>query len=146
MAFARALALVASLLAGGGASAQTISPVDYLPLGEGAEWQLDRVAGSGESKLVTPGEGVHAQVLAHNRWNPTTMLIGLNADNPALHDVYRLDLASGDFTKIETNPGYAGWLIDPDLTRHSFRSTLIITTHHDDTDTKRSKCSNRISG
>jgi hypothetical protein len=51
MTFARALALVALLLAGGGASAQTISPVDYLPLAEGAEWQLDKVAGSGESKL-----------------------------------------------------------------------------------------------
>ena len=70
---------------------------------------------TGESSLVTPGEGVHAVVLAHNRWNPKTMLVGLNADNPALHDVYRLDLASGAFEKIEENPGYAGWLIDPDL-------------------------------
>src|SRR5690606_15633517 len=65
--------------------------------------------------LVTPGEGVHAMVLAHNRWHPTTMLVGLNADNPSLHDIYRFDLATGAFDKIETNPGYAGWLIDPDL-------------------------------
>lgn len=70
---------------------------------------------SGESTLVTPDKGVTANVLAHNRWNPTTMLVGLNADNPALHDVYRLDLATREITKIETNPGYAGWLIDSDL-------------------------------
>ena len=31
--------------------AQAISPADYLPLGEGAEWQLDRISGSGQSKL-----------------------------------------------------------------------------------------------
>jgi dipeptidyl aminopeptidase/acylaminoacyl peptidase len=70
---------------------------------------------TGESRLVTPGEGVHAMVLAHNRWHPTTMLVGLNADNPELHDIYRLDLTTGDFDKVEANPGYAGWLIDPDL-------------------------------
>jgi dipeptidyl aminopeptidase/acylaminoacyl peptidase len=89
----------------------------YLQDTDGDEdWRLYALdLGSGESRLVTPGEGVHAQVLGHNRWNPTTMLIGLNADNPALHDIYRLDLASGEFAKIETNPGYAGWMIDPDL-------------------------------
>jgi dipeptidyl aminopeptidase/acylaminoacyl peptidase len=70
---------------------------------------------TGEARLVTPGEGVHALVLAHNRWHPTTMLVGLNADNPELHDIYRLDLITGDFDKVEANPGYAGWLIDPDL-------------------------------
>src|SRR5688572_18285540 len=48
---ARALAVAALVLLAGVAWAQTISPVDYLPLGEGAEWQFDRVAGSGESKL-----------------------------------------------------------------------------------------------
>jgi dipeptidyl aminopeptidase/acylaminoacyl peptidase len=70
---------------------------------------------TGESRLVTPGEGVHAMILGHNRWNPGTMLVGLNADNPMLHDIYRFDLSSGAFDKVETNPGYAGWLIDSDL-------------------------------
>jgi dipeptidyl aminopeptidase/acylaminoacyl peptidase len=89
----------------------------YLQDTDGDEdWRLYRLdLGSGETRLVTPGEGVHATVLAHNRWNPTTMLVGLNADNPMLHDVYRLDLQSGAFDKIETNPGYVAWLIDSDL-------------------------------
>jgi dipeptidyl aminopeptidase/acylaminoacyl peptidase len=70
---------------------------------------------TGEATLATPQSGVTAIVLEHNRWHPTTMLVGLNADNPALHDVYRLDLLTRELTKVETNPGYAGWLIDPDL-------------------------------
>ena len=32
------------------------------------------------------------------------MLIGLNADNPQLHDVYRLDISTGEMEKIEDNP------------------------------------------
>ncbi len=89
----------------------------YLQDTDGDEdWRLYALdLASGEATLVTPGEGVHAMVLAHNRWHPTTMLVGLNADNPALHDVYRFDLATREFDKIETNPGYAGWLIDSDL-------------------------------
>ena len=89
----------------------------YLQDTDGDEdWRLYRLdLGTGESHLVTPGDGAQAMVLAHNRWHPTIMLIGLNADNPMLHDVYRLDLESGAFDKIEPNPGYASWLIDSDL-------------------------------
>ncbi|MGH8774578.1 MAG: prolyl oligopeptidase family serine peptidase [Jiangellaceae bacterium] len=93
------------------------STLVYLQDTDGDEdWRLYALdLESGESRLVTPGEGVHAMVLGHNRWNRTTMLVGLNADNPALHDVYRFDLDTGAFEKVETNPGYAGWLIDSDL-------------------------------
>lgn len=68
-----------------------------------------------EEQCVTPYEGVQAQVLGHNRWNPTTMLVGLNRDNPELHDVYRLDLTTRELTKIQDNPGFVGWLIDTEL-------------------------------
>jgi dipeptidyl aminopeptidase/acylaminoacyl peptidase len=70
---------------------------------------------TGESTLRTPAEGVTAALMAHNRWHPTTVLVGLNADNPQLHDVFSLDLVSGELTKVETNPGFAGWLTDSDL-------------------------------
>ncbi|NED93796.1 S9 family peptidase [Phytoactinopolyspora alkaliphila] len=70
---------------------------------------------SGEAQLVTPQSGVTAGVLAHNRWHPTTMLVALNADNPMLHDIYRLDLTTRQLEKVETNPGYAGWMVDADL-------------------------------
>jgi dipeptidyl aminopeptidase/acylaminoacyl peptidase len=69
----------------------------------------------GEPRLLTPGDGVQAQLLAHNRWHPDEVLVGLNADNPQLHDVHRLRLSTGELTKEVTNPGFAGWLIDSDL-------------------------------
>jgi hypothetical protein len=47
----RAVALLACLAAGAPAAAQSIRPADYLPLAQGTQWQLDRVAGSGPSDL-----------------------------------------------------------------------------------------------
>src|SRR5262249_42071976 len=44
-------ALVLSVAAATLASAQTIAPVDYLPLGQGFQWQLTRTAGGGPSDL-----------------------------------------------------------------------------------------------
>ncbi|MBD0292729.1 MAG: S9 family peptidase [Jiangellaceae bacterium] len=90
----------------------------YLQDTDGNEdWRLYALnLDSGESRLVTPGTGVHAMILGHNRWHPHTMLVGLNADDPQLHDVYRFDLATGALDKVEANPGYAGWLIDSELT------------------------------
>ncbi len=70
---------------------------------------------SGEPELLSPGEKVQAQILGHNRWHPNTMLIGLNADNPQLHDVYRVDLTTREVVKDVENPGFAAWLIDTDL-------------------------------
>ncbi len=86
----------------------------YLRDSDGDEnWRLYTLdLQTGESTLRTPGEGVTAAVLSHNRWHPTTVLVGLNADNPQLHDVYSLDLVSGELTKVESNPGFAGWLVD----------------------------------
>ncbi|MGA7688197.1 MAG: alpha/beta fold hydrolase [Jiangellales bacterium] len=86
----------------------------YLRDSDGDEnWRLYTLdLQTGESTLRTPGEGVTAAVLSHNRWHPTTVLVGLNADNPQLHDVYSLDLVSGELTKVQTNPGFAGWLVD----------------------------------
>ena len=45
------LALMSCLFAASPATAQPISPADYLPLGQGAEWQFERASGSGRSKL-----------------------------------------------------------------------------------------------
>jgi dipeptidyl aminopeptidase/acylaminoacyl peptidase len=56
---------------------------------------------------LTPFEGVQAQILATNKKHPTEVLVGLNQDNPALHDVYRLDLETGRLAKEVENPGFA---------------------------------------
>ena len=70
---------------------------------------------TGEATLRTPEKDVTAALMGHNRWNPTTVLVGLNADDPQLHDVYALDLESGELRLVEKNPGFAGWLTDSDL-------------------------------
>src|ERR1700690_3419054 len=64
---------------------------------------------------LTPFPGVQVQLIAGNRNFPTEVLIGLNRDNPQLHDVYRLDLLTGDLTLVEKNPGFAAWVADEEL-------------------------------
>ena len=64
---------------------------------------------------LTPFEGVQAQILATEKDLPDEVLVGLNRDNPALHDVYRLNLATGDLVKEVENPGFAGWVADTKL-------------------------------
>ncbi len=71
---------------------------------------------------LTPFDGVQTQIVAIERDFPTEILIGLNRDNPELHDVYRLDLSRGDLTKEVDNPGFIGWLADTKLVvRGAFR-------------------------
>jgi dipeptidyl aminopeptidase/acylaminoacyl peptidase len=64
---------------------------------------------------LTPFEGVQTQLVAMERKFPTELLLGLNRDNPQLHDVYRLDLVTGELAKEVTNPGFAGWLADAQM-------------------------------
>ena len=46
------------------------------------------------AQLVTPGCGVQARIVAHNRWHPDEVLVALNDRDPQLHDLHRLDLAT----------------------------------------------------
>ena len=68
-----------------------------------------------ERRDLTPFEGIHATIIGTSKRRPDEVLVGLNADNPQLHDVYRLHLSSGELVKEIVNPGYAGWLADEDL-------------------------------
>jgi dipeptidyl aminopeptidase/acylaminoacyl peptidase len=69
-----------------------------------------------EHRDLTPFEGVQTELIAVEPTFPSEILVGLNKDNPQLHDVYRLDLRTGELTKEVTNPGFIGWLADPQLT------------------------------
>jgi dipeptidyl aminopeptidase/acylaminoacyl peptidase len=68
-----------------------------------------------ERRDLTPFDKIHATIIGTSKRRPTEILVGINADNPQLHDVYRLDLVTGDLVKEIENPGYAGWLADEDL-------------------------------
>jgi dipeptidyl aminopeptidase/acylaminoacyl peptidase len=64
---------------------------------------------------LTPFDGVQARVVAMERKFPTDLLVALNRDNPELHDVYKLDLVTGELTKVVENPGFIGFLADAQL-------------------------------
>ncbi|MGB6455446.1 MAG: S9 family peptidase [Streptosporangiaceae bacterium] len=64
---------------------------------------------------LTPFDGVQTQIIGLERGRPGEVLLGLNQANPRLHDVYRLDLVTGELTKEIDNPGYIGWLADTEL-------------------------------
>ncbi len=64
---------------------------------------------------LTPFDGVQARLVAMERKFPAEVLIALNRDNPELHDVYRLDLVTGELAKEVENPGFIGWIADAQL-------------------------------
>jgi dipeptidyl aminopeptidase/acylaminoacyl peptidase len=64
---------------------------------------------------LTPLDGVQCRLIAHRKRFPNDVLVGLNKDNPQLHDVYHLDLTTGALEKIVENPGFVGWVVDDDL-------------------------------
>ena len=66
-----------------------------------------------ETRDLTPFENVQVQVVEHNKHFPNELLIGLNKDNPQVHDVYHLDLTSGELAMVAQNPGnIIGWVAD----------------------------------
>jgi dipeptidyl aminopeptidase/acylaminoacyl peptidase len=64
---------------------------------------------------LTPFDGVRTELIAAEKKFPTEVLIGLNKDNPQLHDVYRLNLTTGELAKEVENPGFVGWVADAQL-------------------------------
>ncbi|HEY2957191.1 MAG TPA: S9 family peptidase [Actinomycetota bacterium] len=79
-------------------------------------WHLYAVdLDSGETSDLTPFDGVQAQLVATDKRFPDRVLVGLNKDNPQLHDVYQADLASGRLELLASNPGFVGWVADADL-------------------------------
>jgi dipeptidyl aminopeptidase/acylaminoacyl peptidase len=71
---------------------------------------------TGVERDLTPLNDVQCRLIAHRKDFPNDVLIGLNEDNPQLHDVYHLDLTTGSLKKIVENPGFVGWVVDTDLT------------------------------
>lgn len=64
---------------------------------------------------LTPFEDVQAQVVEITKHHPDRILVGLNRDKPELHDVYQLQLSTGQLDKVVENPGFVGWLADDQL-------------------------------
>jgi len=82
-------------------------------------WAVDPQADPEEDSGVPPArnltdlEGVRAQILSVPRETPESILVGLNDRDPALHDVYRLNLETGERELvIENDQNVAAWSSD----------------------------------
>jgi dipeptidyl aminopeptidase/acylaminoacyl peptidase len=79
-------------------------------------WRLyDVDLSRGETRDLTPFEGVQARVEHVDKNVADRILVGLNDDNPQLHDVYVLELADGSLTKAVENPGFVGFVADTEF-------------------------------
>jgi len=69
-----------------------------------------------EVRDLTPGENIQAQIVDAHPDFPEWLLVATNARNPALHDVYRVNVATGETDMVAENPGdVAGWVADSRL-------------------------------
>jgi dipeptidyl aminopeptidase/acylaminoacyl peptidase len=77
------------------------------------------------ARNLTEAKGVRAEIFAVPRSAPGTLYVGLNDRDPAWHDLYRLDIASGARTLLHKNTGrITGWIFDTkDQLRLATRST-----------------------
>jgi dipeptidyl aminopeptidase/acylaminoacyl peptidase len=75
---------------------------------------------TGETRPLDVDENVRAQISGVSKDKPTTILVGLNRRSPMFHDLYTVDLESGEQTLHFAHPGMidgrmvAGLTTDPD--------------------------------
>ncbi|MEX2560724.1 MAG: S9 family peptidase [Pirellulales bacterium] len=71
---------------------------------------------SGETKDLTPLEKVNAQIEVVSHRVPGEIMVALNNRDPEVHDLYRVELATGKRTLVEENAeGFMGYVVDEDF-------------------------------
>ncbi|MBO55283.1 MAG: S9 family peptidase [Dehalococcoidia bacterium] len=65
-----------------------------------------------ETKDLTPYDGVQARFQEISPKFPNDLLLALNDRDPQLHDVYKVNLDTGDRTLVQQNDGFAGYITD----------------------------------
>lgn len=71
---------------------------------------------SGKETTLTPFENTRVDIVGGSESIRDTILIGLNNRDPQWHDVYLLNLNSGELTLVIENKSYAGFMADDTLT------------------------------
>jgi dipeptidyl aminopeptidase/acylaminoacyl peptidase len=96
--------------------AYTNEHILYIQDKDGDEnWRLYSVnLTSGEIKDLTPIEEVQARIEHVSLNFPDEVLVGLNNRDPQLHDIYRLNINTGEMDLIQENPGFSGFETDDD--------------------------------
>lgn len=89
------------------------------------DYHLHRVdVSSGEAKDLTPFDQVTAQVTGVSHRVPEALLVGINDRDPQWHDLYRIDLRTGERELLEENTDQiAGYFADDDyVVRYAVRT------------------------
>jgi dipeptidyl aminopeptidase/acylaminoacyl peptidase len=69
----------------------------------------------GKTRDLTPIQGVKAEIEGVSHKFPGELLVGLNDRDAKLHDVYRVNIATGERKLIQQNDGYVGFVSDDDF-------------------------------
>ncbi|HNB53482.1 MAG TPA: S9 family peptidase, partial [Anaerolineales bacterium] len=64
---------------------------------------------------LTPFDGVAAQIISQSDKYPAELIIGLNNRNPQWHDIYRVNLLTGELTLLLEHDRFAGVDVDNDF-------------------------------
>jgi dipeptidyl aminopeptidase/acylaminoacyl peptidase len=89
---------------------------------------------TGESRDLTPIEGVQARIQQVSHRRPSEILMAINDRDPSLHDLYVVDLDAGERTLLVQNPGFADWITDDDFAVRfgtSIREDGAVTFHRE---------------
>ncbi len=70
---------------------------------------------TGETKDLTPLENIHATIQDVSQRIPNEILIGLNDRVPQLHDIYRVNIETGERRLIQQNKGAVAYVTDDDF-------------------------------
>lgn len=67
---------------------------------------------SGKKLDLTPMKKIRAQVVKVSHKRPTEIVVGINDRNPQLHDLYKVNVATGEKSLVLENPGFIGFDVD----------------------------------
>jgi len=67
---------------------------------------------TGQTTDLTPLEGVQARIQAVSQKFPEEILISLNDRDPTLHDIYRINITTGEKSLVMENEGFVGFTTD----------------------------------
>ncbi len=70
---------------------------------------------SGKTLDLTPFEGVRAEILALSPKHPEEAVIGLNKRDPEYHDLFRLNIETGNLTELLDNRDFSSFEVDDEF-------------------------------
>ncbi|MCX9075757.1 MAG: hypothetical protein OIN88_14090, partial [Candidatus Methanoperedens sp.] len=70
---------------------------------------------NGQNIDLTPFDGVNARIQHMSPRFPNRILVGLNDQNPELHDIYSINIETEKRTLLEKNDGFSGYVVDEDF-------------------------------